>query len=50
VALVRAIARCCAILSYAHFNIISEYRSAIFYTTPEQKEVAEKVTQEVQEK
>jgi len=28
----------------------TQYRSAIFYTTPEQKEVAEKVTQEVQEK
>lgn len=28
----------------------TEYRSAIFYTSPEQKEIAEKVTQEVQEK
>lgn len=28
----------------------TQYRSAIFYTTPEQKEVAEKVTSEVQEK
>ncbi|ORY33355.1 peptide methionine sulfoxide reductase MsrA [Naematelia encephala] len=28
----------------------SQYRSAIFYHSPEQKEIAEKVTQEVQEK
>ncbi|KAG7562114.1 hypothetical protein FFLO_02493 [Filobasidium floriforme] len=28
----------------------SQYRSALFYTTPEQKEIAEKVTAEVQEK
>jgi peptide-methionine (S)-S-oxide reductase len=27
-----------------------EYRSAIFYHSPEQKEIAEKVTAEVQEK
>ena len=27
-----------------------EYRSAIFYTTPEQKEIAEKVMAEAQEK
>lgn len=35
------------------FNLRSglvEYRSALFYTTPEQKEIAEKVTAEVQEK
>lgn len=28
----------------------AEYRSAIFYTTPEQEETAKKVTAEVQEK
>jgi hypothetical protein len=27
-----------------------EYRSALFYSTPEQKEIAEKVTAEVQDK
>lgn len=32
------------------FRGASEYRSALFYTTPEQKEIAEKVTAEVQEK
>jgi peptide methionine sulfoxide reductase MsrA len=30
--------------------IITEYRSAIFYSTPEQKEIAEKVIAEAQEK
>lgn len=34
--------------SLTHANI--EYRSAIFYTTPEQKEIAEKVIAEAQEK
>lgn len=31
-------------------DAIAEYRSAIFYTTPEQEEIAKKVTAEVQEK
>lgn len=30
-------------------NVVSEYRSAIFYHTPEQKAIAEAVTSEVQE-
>jgi peptide-methionine (S)-S-oxide reductase len=29
---------------------MTEYRSAIFYHTPEQKVIAERITQEVQEK
>lgn len=50
--------RCCsrrkrAMRLILMFNLRSglvEYRSALFYTTPEQKEIAEKVTAEVQEK
>lgn len=31
-------------------DIGSQYRSAIFYNTPEQKEIAEKVSNEIKEK
>jgi peptide methionine sulfoxide reductase MsrA len=39
-------------LFHANFRVFlsSEYRSAIFYTTPEQKEIAEKVISEAQDK
>lgn len=44
--LVRTIVICmCSVL-----KLSAEYRSAIFYTTPEQEETAKKVTAEVQEK
>jgi peptide-methionine (S)-S-oxide reductase len=36
-------------LNYQGADMGSEYRSAIFYHSPEQKEIAERVTEKVQE-
>lgn len=46
--MIQALVRLSILPALLEAQLYSEYRSAIFYHTPEQKEIAERVTAEVQ--